>query len=179
RIKGIKTESVSAQLDKAKSNKGKARAKRKAQSKSKSIIKTTPIERVIGLFPAYPTESKCIVKSKPKKKKKQSKPIEYTDLGWENENKELDLKSDVIELTDMVDVKPIDNWEIGDPIDNDILELAIGDNWKLVRHNKELDKWQFQTKTVNKKNKVSKWIQDSEWIDYKFASEMINSGYCE
>lgn len=173
RIKGIKTDSLSNELDKKfsppKSDKGKARQKRKAQSKSKSIIKTNPIERAIGLFPAPVTESKCKVISKPKpKKKKESKPIE---------KKPLLNKGDKIEVIEEVPIE--DSFRIGDPIEDDVLEMGIGTNWKLVRHDKHLDMWKLQTKSINKKNKVSKWIDDTEYCPYEFISEIINSGYCE
>jgi hypothetical protein len=181
RIAGVKANPIDTPVESKPANsipksvKGLARDKRKAQAKSNPIV----------------TESKCRIISKP------NKPIEPTDLGWENENKELDSKEKPIELTPEMEVKkplidlsngpvkieviesvdPLDDWNIGDPIDDEIFELVIGDNWKLIRHNKELDKWQFQSKSVVKG--IPKWIADSEFILYKEASELINDGYCE
>jgi hypothetical protein len=136
-----------------KTDKGKARAEKK----------TNPI----------PTESKCRIISKP------DKPIELT--------KEMEVKKPLIDLSNgpvviepkevIENVKPDDNWSIGDPIDNETFELVIGSDWKLIRHDKQLDQWQFQSKQVVKG--IPKWIADGEWIDYKEASELVIEGYCE
>jgi hypothetical protein len=149
-----------------KSTKGLARDKRKAKAKS------NPIDT--------PTESKCKIISKPDKPIEKKKPIELT--------KDMEVNKPLIDLSNgpvtietepfkMENVNPIDDWNVGDPIDDDVLEMAIGDNWKLVRHDKVLDKWQFQLKSVVKG--LPKWIADSEWIDYQLASEFILEGYCE
>jgi hypothetical protein len=147
-----------------KSPKGIARDKRKADSIAKA--KSNPIDT--------PTESKCKIISKPK-----DKPIELTP-EMEVNKPLIDLSNGpvTIETEEVIeDVDPIDDWNIGDPIDDEIFEMAIGDNWKLVRHNKQLNKWQFQLKTVVKG--LPKWIADTEFISYKEASEFILEGYCE
>ena len=181
RRNGIKTESITDSIDKEtkakpnpiitptkskptnsipKSAKGIARDKRK-----ESIAKSNPIDT--------PTESKCKVISKPKEKEK---PIELV-----NEVKPLIDLSNGPKTIEVIEEVPIDDsFLIGDPIDDDsILELGIDTNWKLVRHNKELNLWKLQTKSINKKNKVSKWIDDTEYCPYEFISDIINSGYCE
>ena len=146
-----------------KSAKGIARDKRKADSIAKA--KSNPIDT--------PTESKCKIISKPK-----DKPIELTP-EMEVNKPLIDLNNGPVSIETFAieDVDPIDSWNIGDPIDDEIFELVIGDDWKLVRHNKELDKWQFQLKTVVKG--LPKWIADSEFITYQEASEFISEGYCE
>ena len=180
-IKGIKTKSIHDELtieNKKKSNpipkskKGIERDKKKAQSKSNPIPtkskkkKAKPIDK--------PTESKCKVISKPK-----DKPIELVDevkplIDLSNGPAQLaETSKEVIEQ-----INPDDSWSIGDPIDDDtIFELMIGSNWKLVRHNKQLDKWQFQSKQIKKG--IPKWIADSEYVDYSIACELVIDGYCE
>ena len=186
RIKGIKTKSIHDELtieNKKKSNpipkskKGIERDKKKAQSKSNPIPtkskkkKAKPIDK--------PTESKCKVISKPKDKPIEDKPIELVD-----EIKPLiDLSQGSVLLAEtenevIEQINPDDSWSIGDPIDDDtIFELMIGSNWKLVRHNKQLDKWQFQSKQIKKG--IPKWIADSEYVDYSIACELVIDGYCE
>ena len=174
KIKSIKTNKPIESKPKVnpipKSAKGIERDKKKQLNKTKSKpIKSKSnslTNKVMDLY-SIPTESKCVVKSK---------PIEDKPIDLVNEIKPLiDLSNGPVTI-ETIDVEPIDNWEIGDPIDNDIFELVIGNNWKLVRHDTELDKWQFISKQVVKGK--PKWIADSEWIDYQFASEMILEGYC-
>lgn len=183
RKNGIKSDSISKQLDSEfqdksksipKTSKGKARAKKKQSNKSNPIIKSNSLtNKVMDLYP-IPTESKCVIKSKPKSNpKKQSKPKSKPI----KKNKPLLNKGDIIELTEEIPID--DSFRIGDPIEDDVLELGIGTNWKLVRHNKHLDLWKLQVKSINKKNKVSKWIDDTEYCPYDFISDIINSGYCE
>jgi len=174
----------------AKTAKGLARQKRKDEMKAKSIIKNNPIERAIGLFPVVASESKCKIISKPPieskckiiskppidKPIKKDKPIELTP--------EMEVKKPLLNCPTTIevieDIPCDDDWQLGDPIDdNSIFELVIGNDWKLVRHDKELNLWKLQTKSINKKNKVSNWIDDTEFCPYEFISDIINSGYCE
>ena len=179
RIAGIKTTSISDQLviDEKKANsipkstKGIERDKKKAQSKSipKSIPKKKPTKKKAN--PIKPTDDKCKIISKPDKP--IDKPIELTD--------EMEVTKPLIDLSNgpvTIEATPIDDWSIGDPIDDtDIVELVIGSDWKLIRHDKEMDWWKFQSKQVVKG--LPKWIDDSEYLSYQTAAELICEGYCE
>jgi len=176
RITGVKVNSITDQLIKdekqkanpiPKSTKGIERDKKKANPIKKptkpyskhTIKKSNPIE---------PTDDKCKIISKPDKP--IEKPIELVD----------EVKKPLIDLSNgpvTIETEPIEEWAIGDPIDDDIFELVIGNDWKLVRHDKQLDKWQFVSKQVVKGK--PDWITDSEFISYSDASELINDGYCE
>ena len=118
-----------------------------------------------------PTDDKCKIIAKPDKP--IDKPIELVD-----EVKPLiDLSNGPVKIT-AIEVDPIDDWSIGDPIkDKDIFELLIGSDWKLIRHNKQLDQWKFQSKQVVKG--LPKWIDDSEFMSYQDVSELVIDGYCE
>ena len=152
-----------------KSNKGIARAKSKAQSKS------------------IPTDNKCRIISKPAKKSIEESIDKSIDKSVEKSieesiDKSIDeVRKPLIDLSNgpvtIEIVDPIDDWNIGDPIDDDIFELIVGDDWKLIRHNEDLDLWQFQTKSVIKGK--PDWIADSEFISYKEASQFVIDGYCE
>ena len=172
--------------------KAKATAKRNWINKSIEILEKRLAESIPTKKPNKPIESKKPTNSIPKsekglareKRKAQSKSI---DTLTENKCKIISKPDKPIELTPEMEVEtkeviekvdPADNWSIGDPIDDDIFELSIGDDWKLIRHNKQLDKWQFQSKQVVKG--LPKWIAESdEYIDYKDAAELVIDGYCE
>jgi hypothetical protein len=182
RKKGIKSESISQQLESKwnppKTKKGiqrKLNKKNNKQSKSNPIILDNKLSDKVNSLYGLPTESKCKIVNKPKKQSKpKTKPIKKEN---KKETKPLLNKGDIIELTEEIPID--DSFRIGDPIEDDVLELGIGTNWKLVRHNKHLDLWKLQVKSINKKNKVSKWIDDTEYCPYDFISDIINSGYCE
>jgi len=178
KIKSIKTnkpiESKSKRNPIPKSKKGIERDKKK---QANSLKQTKPIDKPTESKPIdKPTESKCKIIAKPDKP--IDKPIDLVNeikplIDLSNGPVTIETFEEVIETID-----PNEEWSIGDPIDDDtIFELSIGSDWKLVRHNKQLDKWQFQSKQVVKG--LPKWIADSEWIDYKDASELIIDGYCE
>lgn len=182
RIKGIKTKSITDQLaieEKKKSNpipksvKGIERDKKK---QANSLKKTKPIPKKKKAKPIdKPTESKCKIINKPDKPIELTKEMEVKPLIDLSQGSVLlaETENEVIEQ-----INPDDSWSIGDPIDDDtIFELMIGSDWKLVRHNKQLNKWQFQNKTVKKG--LPKWIPDSEFIDYSIACELVIDGYCE
>ena len=180
RIAGIKIKSIHDELaieEKKKSNpipKSKKGIERDKKKQAKSIAKPIKPTKKKSKPIDKPTESKCKVISKPK-----DKPIELVDevkplIDLSNGPALLaETSNEVIEQ-----INPDDSWSIGDPIDDDsIFELMIGSNWKLVRHNKQLDKWQFQSKQVKKG--IPKWIADSEYVDYSIACELVIDGYCE
>ena len=123
-----------------------------------------------------------------------SKPINQSKKKSTNQSKDdiIELKDEIkkplidlsngpvtIETQEVVEsIEPDSNWSIGDPIkDKSIFELAIGNDWKLVRHNKKINQWKFVSRQSIKG--VPKWIDDSEFISYKEASELIIDGYCE
>ena len=180
RIKGIKTKSIHDELaieEKKKSNpipKSKKGIERDKKKQAKSIAKPIkPTKKKKAKPIDKPTESKCKIISKP-----IDKPIELVD-----EVKPLiDLSQGSVLLAEtenevIEQINPDDSWSIGDPIDDDtIFELMIGSDWKLVRHDKQLDKWQFQSKQVKKG--IPKWIADSEYVDYSIACELVIDGYC-
>jgi hypothetical protein len=145
--------------DKRKQSKSKPNPIPKKPTKAKPKKKTNPIKA---------DDNKCKIISKPK-----DKPIELVD-----EVKPLiDLSNGDVTIT-AIEIDPIDNWSIGDPIkDKDIFELLIGSDWKLIRHNKQLDQWKFQSKQVVKG--LPKWIDDSEFMSYQDVSELVIDGYCE
>lgn len=177
RIAGVKTNSITDQLIKdekqktnpiPKTDKGIERDKKKVQSNKPTNRKFKKPYSESTIKNSIPSDDKCRIISKPDKP--IEKPIELVD----------EVKKPLIDLSNgpvTIETEPIDDWAIGDPVDNDIFELAIGDDWKLVRHNKQLNQWQFVEKQVVKGS--PKWIADSEWIDYKDASELILDGYCE
>jgi len=149
-----------------KSDKGKARAERK---KANQLKKTNQSKKA---------DDKCKVIAKPTNQSKD-KPIKTDDKSIDqkiNDRKPLiDLSNGpvVIETID-----PNDDWTIGDPINDDtIFELTIGNDWKLIRHDKKLNQWKFVNRQVVKG--IPKWIDDSEFIDYNEASQLIIDGYCE
>lgn len=176
RIKGVKANSITDQLIKdekkklnpiPKTDKGIERDKKKTQSKSKPTKSKSTKKKANSI---KPTDDKCRIIAKPK-----DVPLEPIELTTE-----MEVKKPLIDLSNgpvTIEVTPIDDWAIGDPVDNDIFELSIGDDWKLIRHDKQLDQWQFVSKQVVKG--LPKWIADSEFIDYKDASELILDGYCE
>lgn len=178
RIAGVKSNSITDQLIKdekkkanpiPKSDKGIERDKKKSNPIKKPTnrkFKYPYSESTIKN--SIPSDDKCRIISKPDKP--IEKPIELVD----------EVKKPLIDLSNgpvIIKAEPIDDWAIGDPVDNDIFELVIGNDWKLIRHDKELDQWQFVSKQVVKGS--PKWIADSEFIDYKDASELILDGYCE
>jgi hypothetical protein len=175
RIKGIKTKSITDKIaiDEKKANsipksiKGIARDKKK-QANSIKPTKTIPKKKKKS-NPIKADDNKCKIISKP------DKPIELT-TEMEVNKPLIDLSNGPVAIT-AIEVNPIDDWSIGDPIDDDIFELVIGDDWKLIRHDEQLDKWQFVSKQVVKG--LPKWIADSEFISYDDASELISDGYCE
>lgn len=148
------------------SEKGKARAAKKKANQSKPTNQSKP------------SDDKCKVIAKPDpiiELTDEVKPKESIDQKINERKPLIDLSNGpvVIETVD-----PNDDWTIGDPIDDDtIFELAIGDDWKLIRHSKKLNQWKF----VNRKTVkgLPKWIDDSEFIDYAEASQLIIDGYCE
>jgi hypothetical protein len=148
------------------SDKGKARAARKAANQSKKANQSKP------------SDDKCKVIAKPDQSK-DDKPIELVDEIKPIERKPLiDLSNGPVLIETIEEVDPNDNWTIGDPIDDDtIFEMAIGNDWKLIRHSKKLNQWKFVNRQVVKG--IPKWIDDSEFIDYTEAAQLINDGYCE
>ena len=153
-----------------KSAKGKARDKRKKTNQSKKANQSQPAKII-----AKPNKQ-LIDKPKNdiielKDEIKKDKSIK-SDKSIDQKITEKESIKEVIETVD-----PSDNWTIGDPIENDIFELAIGNDWKLVRHNQKLNQWKFVTRQSIKG--VPKWIDDSEFIDYQDAAQLIIDGYCE
>jgi len=141
-----------------KSSKGKARQEKKKANQSKA------------------TESKCVVIDKPKK-----------SLIEKPKDDIIVLKDEVKPLIDLskgsqtiiaIEEVPIDkDWRFGDPIENDVIELEVNDDWKIVRHDKKLNQWKFVNRITIKG--LPKWSDDSEWINYKDACQLINDGYCD
>ena len=149
-----------------KSDKGKARAKKKAINQKKKVINQSDKCKVI----AKPEVDQSIID-------KWDKAIVKTD---EIKKPLIDLSNGpvLIETESIETIDPNDDWTIGDPInDNSIFELVIGNDWKLIRHSKKLNQWKFVKKQSIKGK--TKWIADSEFIDYKEASELIIDGYCD
>jgi hypothetical protein len=145
-----------------KTAKGKARAKKKAINQLKA------------------TDTKCKVINKPKKPLIDKPKDDVIELKNEVKKPLIDLsKGPVkIESIEVVNVDPSDDWSIGDPINDDtIFELIIGNDWKLIRHDEQLNEWKFFNRQSIKG--VPEWIDDSEWLDYTEAAELINDGYCE
>jgi hypothetical protein len=151
-----------------KSDKGKARDKRKKDNQSKPTNQSA-------------TDNKCKVIAKPKKEL-IDKPIDDKVIELKDEIKKplIDLSNGpvTIKTQEVIECMPTDDWTIGDPInDKSIFELVIGDDWKLIRHSKKYNQWKFVNRQTIKG--IPKWIDDSEFIDYKEAAELINGGYCE
>lgn len=154
-----------------KSAKGKARDKRKKANQSKA--KVNQPAKIIA---------------KPNKQlidKPKDDIIELKD-EVKKDNRSIDQKiNDKKPLIDLSNgpvtietIDPSDDWTIGDPInDPEIFELAIGNDWKLIRHDKKINQWKFVTRQSIKG--IPKWIDDSEFIDYKDAAQLIIDGYCE
>jgi len=155
------------------SAKGKARAAKKAANQSKAN-QSLPKE-------VKATIDKCKIISKAIEKELIDKPKDaIIELIDEIKKPLIDLSNGPVTIkTELIEtVDPSDDWTIGDPInDDEIFELLIGDDWKLIRHNKKLNQWKFVNRSVVKG--IPKWIDDSEWIDYKEASQLVIDGYCE
>lgn len=152
-----------------KSIKGKARAEKKAVNQSKKDNQSKA------------TDDKCKVIAKPKKPL-IDKPIDDTMIELKDEIKKplIDLSNGpvAIETKEVIECIPVDDWSIGDPINDDnIFEMAIGNDWKLIRHSKQLNQWKFVNRQTIKG--MPKWIDDSEFINYNEAAELIKDGYCE
>jgi hypothetical protein len=148
-----------------KSDKGKARQARKKANQSKAESN-------------QPTNDKCKVIAKPNNQLPNKPKDDIIEL---KESDRIDKKTNQSKAKFkevIVDCDPDPNWSIGMPIkDDSIVELAIGEDWKLIRNDKKLNQWKFVNLQVIKG--IPKWIDDSEFIDYKEASQLIIDGYCE
>jgi len=163
-----KVESKPANQSITKSDKGKARAAKKKANQSKPVNQSA-------------TDNKCKVIAKPKKELIDTPIGGIITLKDEIKKPLIDLSNGpvTIETQEVIEsVDPSDDWTIGDPIkDKSIFELAIGDDWKLIRHSKKLNQWKFVNRQTIKG--IPKWIDDSEFVSYKEASQLIIDGYCE
>jgi hypothetical protein len=140
------------------SDKGKARKERKANREANQ---------------SKATESKCVIVDKPKPIEKKDPIIELTE---EVKKPLIDLSNGpvTIETEELIDAP--NDWKFGDPVPEDVIELGIGDDWRLIRHDEKTDQWQFEQRQAIKG--IPQWISDGEWIDYKDAAELINDGFC-
>jgi hypothetical protein len=166
----VKVESKPLADQSIKSDKGKARAEKKKVDQSKKVNQSKA------------SDDKCKIIAKPKKEL-IDKPIDDTVIELKDEIKKplIDLSNGpvLIKTEEVIEsIDPADDWSIGDPInDKDIFELTIGNDWKLIRHSKQLNQWKFVNRQTIKG--MPKWIDDSEFINYNEAAELINAGYCE
>lgn len=148
-----------------KSDKGKARDARKKANQLKKADQSKP------------SDDKCKVINKPKNQSTKSNKNDTIKKESKKANQSKAKPKEVIKEV-IVDCDPDPDWSIGDPInDKSIVELAIGDDWKLIRHSKNLNQWKFVNRQVVKG--IPKWIDDSEFLSYKEASQLVIDGYCE
>jgi hypothetical protein len=165
-------ESISKQLDKKKKSPSKKSASKKQSNSIPKSDKGKAREKRKQSNSNKPTESKCKIINKPKTKPiKKEKVIELVNEVKKPIAKK-PAKKEVIESGKMDK-----DFAIGDPIkDKEIFELGIGSKWRMVRHDKQLNMWKLQFKTVTKG--IPNWIDDTEFVEYEFLSEMVNEGYC-